>query len=100
MKRKEDTSALTRVQRFGYWLVRLLGSLQTWAQFRFVGERVWRSADGRCTPISKMSDTHLYNSLRMLQRQKDQSDLERVLRSEYERRRLLHVVVHIGRAAC
>jgi hypothetical protein len=86
MQRKEDWSALTRSQRFGYWLVRLLGTLQAVIQTRLIGEPVWRSAMGVCTPVSKLSSGHLHNALRMVQRSGDQPELLQVLHAEYARR--------------
>lgn len=86
MKRKEDWTALTFTQKFGYWIVRALGTLQALVQARLIKEPVWRSANGKCTPISRMSTGHLHNSLRMLQRTGDQPELEACLRAEYGRR--------------
>lgn len=87
MSRKpDDFSGMKARQRVGYRLVRLLGVLQEWVWKHVIGEYVWRSADGRCVPVSKMSDEHLMNALRMLMRTGDQREKLAALSAEYTRR--------------
>jgi hypothetical protein len=103
MKQKEDWSTLTFKQRIGYRLVRALGTLQAWVQARLIGEPVWRAATGKCTPISRMSDGHLYNALRMLQRTGDQPELEEMCRREYHKRETIRTTckrILRGNAQC
>jgi hypothetical protein len=38
-------------------------------------EVVWRCADGKCVPISKLSDRHLDNIIAMLSRSREQNEL-------------------------
>lgn len=48
--------------------------------YRFAGDYAWRSADGRVTLVSEMSDRHLSNCIKMLIRNvKDDVGQERVL---------------------
>ena len=83
---KEDWSLLTKKQKFGYWLIRVLGSLQKLVHEKLLGERMWKSADGRVTPISKMSHGHLDNCVRMLLRAGDQEGMLKDMLDEQHRR--------------
>lgn len=64
-----DWSRVPRWTRFWYRVSNFLGFLQAIIHHRFIGEPVWRSSDGRITPIKDLEDSHLNNIVRMLQRQ-------------------------------
>jgi hypothetical protein len=53
---------------------------------------VWRSFDGRVTPIARMRDTHLVNTLAMLIRRRERPAAFLFLHREVERRGLGHMV--------
>lgn len=63
---KEDMSSLTKTQLLGYLAIRFLGGLQSIIYKYVVKDLVWRSADGRCTPLRKMENGHLLNTINML----------------------------------
>jgi hypothetical protein len=83
---KEDWSLLSFRERFGYRLIRILSSLQQLVYLFVLRTYVWRSADGTLTPVHKMTDSHLVNSLRMLRRNGGQAKIVLILRTELERR--------------
>jgi hypothetical protein len=59
------------------------------AAWRALGTKTWRSADGRVTPIDKMDDTHLRNTIAMVKRRPDGGKGDRMLpwlEAERERR--------------
>ena len=69
MKLPGNVSAMTRRQHIGFWLVHVLAWLQAWVYAHIIRDRVWRSADGRCTPVRAMTDNHVRHALRMILRQ-------------------------------
>lgn len=85
-KGRDDFSGMGTRQRIGYRLVRLLGTLQAFTYRHVIGEYVWRSADGRCLPVSKMTDEHLQNAMKMLIKQQNQQRKLKMLSDEYTRR--------------
>ena len=68
MTMPDDLSALTTTQKIGLGIVNQVGAIQAKLHEIFVDEPVWRSADGRVTPISKMDQFHLQNSMKMMGR--------------------------------
>jgi hypothetical protein len=80
-----DTSTLSQRQRFGFWLVHALAWLQAWVYVRIIQDQVWRSADGRCTPVRQMTNSHLYNAWCMVRRNGG-GPWQRILRREMNRR--------------
>jgi hypothetical protein len=85
MKPKQDTRQLTRQQRIGYWLIGALGTLQQIIYHTLVRELVWRSANGKCTPVRKMDTMHLHNAYRMCLRNGSLMTAQTLL-TEIERR--------------
>lgn len=68
-------------------LSRLIGVL-----YRLQRVPVWRSFDGRVTPIHRMRDTHLVNTLAMLVRRGERPPAFPFLHREVERRGLGRMV--------
>lgn len=54
------------------WLIAATSWLTAWL-YSLQRVPVWRSFDGRVTPISKMTDDHLKNTVRMLARNSDKT---------------------------
>ena len=54
--------------RFWYWVVDVLAFLQAWVLMRRIKRPAWRSFDGRVTLVQDMSDRHLHNTIRLLER--------------------------------
>jgi hypothetical protein len=90
MDTAEDWSKMTKRQRFGYLLVRLLGKMQQWIYHYVIKDQVWRSADGVCTPIREMDDRHLINSYNMCMRN-GRSGVVKTLKAEMFMRGLLPI---------
>ncbi len=82
----EDWSSMNKTQRFGYYLIRYLGKLQQLCYDYIIGEPVWRCADGKCIPISKLENNHLANIIHMLERNNQQKELLNALKTEYAKR--------------
>lgn len=55
------------------WLILKLQSAIAWL-YSCQSVPVWRSFDGRVTPINEMSTTHLVNTINLLQRRKDEPE--------------------------
>ena len=83
---RDDRSGLPARARFGLWLVHVLAWLQTIIYRRVIRGTVWRSADGRVMLVSQMTDRHLLNSIRMLERAGDQQGRARELYAELSSR--------------
>jgi hypothetical protein len=83
---KEDWSSLNRTQRLGYFMIRYLGILQQWCYHKLIGEIVWRTAEGRCIPLSKITDNHMYNIIKMLERTGEQPEFLRLFKQEFAKR--------------
>lgn len=78
--------------RFLRLLVMLLGKLSAWL-YSLQDVFVWRSADGSVTPLRKMGDDHLVNTMALLVRQgTPRSRIFLPMHREVERRRLGHAV--------
>jgi hypothetical protein len=83
----EDWTKLTLRQKAGYFLVRRLSKLTQLIWLYIIQEPVWRSADGVCTPISKLDTEHLRNIVRMLCRKGEaERPLTECLMQELSRR--------------
>lgn len=63
--RKDRYTKMTPQQILGYVAVKFLGMLQQWIYTHVIGDRVWRTANGECIPLSKMETSHLLNAYRM-----------------------------------
>lgn len=85
---KDDLSGLTPTQQKGWEIISELARQQEKIFDEMIGEPVWRSADGRVTPMSKMTDTHLRNSIKMLERYGHTEDNPKYpqLKTEWEKR--------------
>ena len=59
-----DKDTTSDEDAFWYRALWLLGSIQELIAEHCVQDPVWRSFDGRVTSMRKMSDKHLYNSIR------------------------------------
>jgi hypothetical protein len=77
---------MTRRQRFGYWLVQLLGMAQVLCYKHIIKDIVWRSANGKVTPLRKMNQQHLWNAYNMCVRQGVNDSTVRALAEEIDRR--------------
>lgn len=84
--KKDNWSALTLVQKIGYSIIKLLGIVESFVWRRLIGTYVWRSSDGKCTPLTEMGLGHLENSIAMLTRDGTQEDKLIMLQKEYVRR--------------
>lgn len=82
----DNWAPMSRRQKAGYALVRLLGWMQEQVYRHVIRDYVWRSADGRCTPLREMEDGHLYNVLRMLKRASSSPEKLRLIEAEVLRR--------------
>ena len=76
---------MTRRQSFGYWIVQLLGMLQVLCYRHLIKDAVWRSADGKVTPLRKMDRQHLWNAYNMCVRN-GSHDKAQALAAEIDRR--------------
>jgi len=77
---------MTRRQRFGYWLVQLLGMAQVLCYKHIIKDIVWRSANGKVTTLRKMGQQHLWNAYNMCVRQGANDSTVRALAEEIDRR--------------
>lgn len=80
----KDTSS--RSDAFWYGIVYVLGRMQERIIRRCIKDPVWRTADGRfCSPRT-MTDVHLKNTIRMLERTGETTDIYPALCAERARR--------------
>jgi hypothetical protein len=77
---------MTRRQRFGYWIVQLLGMAQVLCYKYLIQDVVWRSANGKVTPLRKMDRQHLWNAYNMCVRNGQKDETVHALNLEIERR--------------
>lgn len=77
---------MTRRQRFGYWLVQLLGMTQVLCYKHIIKDIVWRSANGKVATLRKMNPQHLWNAYNMCVRQGGNDSTVRALAEEIDRR--------------
>jgi hypothetical protein len=82
----DNLDQLTENQRKGWEIINALGEQQEKIFDTLIGEPVWRSADGRVLPISKMSDAHLANAIKMIERSGDLTEKYQQLREEFSKR--------------
>lgn len=83
----DDLSNLTERQRKGWEIINGLGEQMEKIFDEMIGEPVWRSADGRVSPISKMDNNHLRNSINMLERRGEGNTLKcEQLKAEWNKR--------------
>lgn len=71
--------------RFWRFVIAVSAALQryAWARLRV---HVWRTFDGRVIPVRSMSDTHLRNAIRLLERGDEPQPIYEVLLMEQFRR--------------
>ena len=88
--------------RFWYGVVDALGTIQTNILVYVIKQYVWRSFDGRVTPIREMTDGHLRNAYNMLLRKDDprSKPIRELFQREADRRginlKALRGVYHIS----
>lgn len=79
---------------FWYWVVGCLGDVQAIIIEKKISKPVWRSFDGRVTTPCMMSDRHLENTVKLLEREFQENgepfppQYPALLRELHERRRL------------
>jgi hypothetical protein len=74
---------------FWYWVIDTMSCTQAAIYFHVLKRPVWRSFDGRVTPMDEMNDGHLRNSIRMMIRKGQDGDIVfKRLTEEADRRRL------------
>lgn len=86
MSISEDWSYLSIKQCIGYSLIRMLGFLQQLCYHKIIGEIVWRTAEGKCIPLSKISNNHLLNIINMLKRNNEQPEYLEIFNKEFLKR--------------
>lgn len=70
------------------WAIRQTSALTRWL-YSLQGVPVWRSFDGRVTPIDQMTNNHLRNTVRMLERgAQTNAPIYRFMRDELQRRQV------------
>ncbi len=69
------------------WVIRRLATVQQ-ACYWAIKVPTWRSADGRVLRADEFSDSHLLNTLRLIQREGQTHPITHHLRAEASRRRL------------
>lgn len=88
MRTKIKMERMSIKQKVGFTVIRQLGLAQQWIFDHLVGEFVWCSSDGKCTPISCLDSSHIVNIIRMLKRSGEQPKYLDIVKAEAVRRKL------------
>ena len=87
MRSKNNLTKLSARQRVGYLAIRALGDIQAVIHKIVLKEHVWRSADGTCTPLLQITNTHLTHIIKKLVTEGGQPDKLSLIMAEQSRRR-------------
>jgi len=76
--------------RIVYMLIDILGKAQMFLYTKIIQEHVWHSQNGKVTRITELTDPHLVNIFKKLEREKNRKDpLYRPIADEALRRGLV-----------